>query len=143
MKVSVEIFGAIVMVARIHPVWAIDEKAISFRSWVWFRLPRPPAVMDNIADNNISVMLVLLCIVNKIVNGAIFCQVKIVRATSVVVPCDTSGSQKWKGAAAIFIIRARVIMVVAVSSVVRWVSQFEVFIAFIVAANRMAVEAIV
>lgn len=32
MKVSVEIFGVIVMVAMIHPVWAIDEKAISFRS---------------------------------------------------------------------------------------------------------------
>lgn len=31
-KVRVEMFGAIVRVAMIHPVWAIDEKAISFRS---------------------------------------------------------------------------------------------------------------
>lgn len=29
-----EMFGAMVMVAIIHPVWVIDEKAISFRSWV-------------------------------------------------------------------------------------------------------------
>lgn len=100
-------------------------------------------MIDNIADNNNSVILVLLCVVNIIVSGAIFCQVKMVRVTSVVVPCDTSGSQKWNGAAAIFIIRARLIMVVAVGSVVRWISQFEVFMAFIVAANRMAVEAMV
>lgn len=143
MKVKVEIFGAIVMVAMIQPVWAIDEKAINFRSWVWLRLPRPPIVIDSIADSRINVMLVLLWVVSRIVSGAIFCQVRMVRAVKVVVPCETSGSQEWNGAAAIFIIRASVIMVIAIGSVVRWVSQFEVFSAFVVAANSIAVEAMV
>lgn len=142
-NVSIEISGAIVMVARIHPVWAIDEKAISFRSCVWFRLPRPPIVIDRIAAISISVMLVLLWVVNRIVIGAIFCQVRMVRVVMVVVPCDTSGSQKWNGAAAIFIIRAKVMIVVAVGSIVMLVSQFEVFNAFVVAAISIAVEAIV
>lgn len=31
-SVSVEILGAMVSVDRIQPVWAMDEKAISFRS---------------------------------------------------------------------------------------------------------------
>lgn len=87
-------FGAIVMVAIIHPVWAIDEKAMSFRSWVWLRLPSPPAVIERVADRSINVMLVLLWVVSMIVSGAIFCQVRIVRVVRVVVPCDTSGSQK-------------------------------------------------
>lgn len=143
MKVKVEIFGAIVMVAMIQPVWAIDEKAISFRSWVWLRLPRPPIVIDSIADSRINVMLVLLWVVSRIVSGAIFCQVRMVRVVKVVVPCETSGSQEWNGAAAIFIIRASVMIVVAIGSVVRWVSQFEVFSAFVVAANSIAVEAMV
>lgn len=81
--------------------------------------------------------------VTRIDSGAIFCQVRIVRVVMVVEPCDTSGSQKWNGAAAIFIRRAIVIMVVVIGSVVRWISQFEVFRAFIVAANSMAVEAMV
>lgn len=78
-----------------------------------------------------------------IISGAIFCQVKMVRVVSVVVPCDTFGSHEWNGAAAIFIIRARVMIVIAIGSVVRCVSQFDVLRAFVVAANSMAVEAMV
>lgn len=92
---------------------------------------------------SVSVILVLLWIISRIIRGAIFCQVKIVIVVIVVDPCDTSGSQKWNGAAAIFIMRANVIMIVAVGSVVRLMSQFEVFIAFVVAANKIAVEAMV
>lgn len=87
-------FGAKVKVVRIQPVWAIDENAISLRSWVWFRPPRPPIVIDKRADVSMSIILVLLFILSKIVRGAIFCHVRIVRAVMVVVPCDTSGSQK-------------------------------------------------
>lgn len=32
MKVNAEMLGVVVMVAIIQPVWAIDEKAISFRN---------------------------------------------------------------------------------------------------------------
>lgn len=134
--------GAIVRVVRIHPVWAIDENAISLRSWVWFRPPRPPTMTDKRADVSRSVILVLLFVFNRMVRGAIFCHVRIVRAVRVVVPCDTSGSQKWNGAAAIFINKEMVIIVV-IGSVVRCISQLEVFMAFIVAVKSMVVEAIV
>lgn len=55
--------------------------------------------------------------------GASFCHVKIVRLVSVVEPCVTSGSQKWNGAAAIFIIRASVIIVVGACSDMSVISQ--------------------
>lgn len=134
-------FGARVMVARIQPVWAIDEKAKSFRSWVWLSPPTPPTITDRIADELRIVRLVLLWFIIRMLRGAIFCQVRIIRVVSVVVPCATSGSQKWNGAAAIFIIRAKVMIFMVVVSVVREISQFEVFSAFMVVANRIVMEA--
>lgn len=134
-------FGARAMVARIQPVWAIDEKAISFRIWVWLSPPSPPIRMDRIADEFRIIRLVLLWFITRMVRGAIFCQVRITRVVSVVAPCATSGSQKWNGAAAIFIIRARVIIFMVEVSVVRGISQFDVFSAFMVVANRMVMEA--
>lgn len=58
-------------------------------------------------------------------------------------PCATSGSQKWNGAAANFIIRARVMIPIVVGPVVISISQFEEDRAFIVVANRMVIEAII
>ena len=46
------------------------------------------------------------------VTGAIFCHVVISSAVCSVVPCNTSGSQKWIGAAPIFIIKDRAMIVV-------------------------------
>lgn len=86
--------GAVVKVASIQPVWAIDEKAISFRSCVWLSPPRPPMATERVADVSRSVVLVLLWVINKTISGAIFCQVRMVSVVSVVLPCDTSGSQK-------------------------------------------------
>lgn len=103
--------------------------------------PSPPIRMERIADVLRIVRLVLLWLIIRIVRGAIFCQVRIVRAVSVVVPCATSGSQKWNGAAAIFIISASVMIFMVVVSVVREISQFEVFSAFMVVANRIVMEA--
>lgn len=42
-------FGLNVIIAIIHPMWAIDEYAMIFRSWVWFRPPQPPNMMDRMA----------------------------------------------------------------------------------------------
>lgn len=111
-SVSVEMLGAIVSVVNTQPVWAMEEKAISFRSWVWLRPPRPPKVIDRMAVVSKMVWLILSDIISRRDIGASFCHVRIVRLVSVVVPWVTSGSQKWNGAAAIFIIRARVIIVV-------------------------------
>lgn len=33
--------------AVIQPIWAIDEYAKIFRSWVWLSPPHPPTRMDN------------------------------------------------------------------------------------------------
>lgn len=34
------------MIAVIQPMWAIEEYARIFRSWVWFSPPQPPIRMD-------------------------------------------------------------------------------------------------
>lgn len=34
------------MMAVIHPIWAIEEYARIFRSWVWLSPPQPPIRMD-------------------------------------------------------------------------------------------------
>lgn len=91
---------------------AIDENAISFRICVWFSPPSPPIVIDRIAISSKTVWLILFDMVSKIDIGASFCHVRITKLVSVVVPWATSGNQKWNGAAAIFIIRARVSSVV-------------------------------
>lgn len=97
--------------------------------------------MDRIAEELRIVRLVLLWLIMRMVRGAIFCQVRIVRVVSIVAPCATSGSQKWNGAAAIFIISANVMIFIVIVSVVSEISQFEVFSAFMVVANRIVVEA--
>lgn len=99
-------------------------------------------MIDKMANDKMRGVLVWWLVFSRIVRGAIFCHVRMVKAVIVVVPCDTSGSQKWNGAAAIFIIRAKV-MIVAAGLDERCISQFDVFRAFIVAENRRAVEAIV
>lgn len=38
--------GAKARIVTIHPRWAIDEKAIIFRSCVWFSPPQPPTRED-------------------------------------------------------------------------------------------------
>lgn len=133
--------GAMAIVDRIHPVWAIDENAISLRICVWFSPPSPPIVMDMIAISSKAIWLILFDITSRIDMGASFCHVRMARLVSVVVPCVTSGSQKWNGAAAIFIIRASVINVVVVWFVISVISHWVVSMAFIVAANIMVMEA--
>lgn len=40
------ISGLYVKMTPIQPMWAIDEYARIFRSWVWFRPPHPPIMME-------------------------------------------------------------------------------------------------
>lgn len=55
--------------------------------------------------------------------GASFCHVRIVRLVMVVEPWVTSGSQRWNGAAATFIIRASVISVIEMLFVINVISH--------------------
>lgn len=46
---SIVSVGLYTKMAAIHPIWAIDEYAIIFRSWVWLRPPQPPTRIDSTA----------------------------------------------------------------------------------------------
>lgn len=76
---STVIVGLYIRMAVIHPMWAIDEYAIIFRSWVWLRPPQPPTKMDRMAMViNIS-RLMDGAIWYRIDIGASFCHVSRIR----------------------------------------------------------------
>ena len=64
--------------AVIHPMCAIDEYAMIFRSWVWFSPPHPPIKIDNMAIVNIRFGLIdcEICIV--LIMGLVFVMLVIV-----------------------------------------------------------------
>lgn len=49
--------------AVIQPMWAIDEYAIIFRSWVWFSPPQPPIMIDRME---------MVKIIFKLIDGKIW-----------------------------------------------------------------------
>lgn len=101
-------FGDRVRIVTIHPRWAIDENAMIFRSWVWFSPPHPPIIMDASPSITIRNVFIDWAVISSRDSGANFCQVVKIIAVVVVVPCSTSGSQKWKGASPSFMARAAV-----------------------------------
>ena len=99
--------------AVIHPMCAIDEYAMIFRSWVWFSPPHPPIKIDNMAIVNIRFGLIDCEIWHSTDNGASFCHVSNSRPACSEMPWVTSGTQKWKGESPSFMARAMVIIVIA------------------------------
>ncbi len=49
---SIVSVGLYTRTAVIHPICAIDEYAMIFRSWVWLRPPQPPTRIDSTAIVN-------------------------------------------------------------------------------------------
>lgn len=94
----------------------MDEYAIIFRSWVWLSPPQPPIAMDNIDMVRSRSRLIVGEIWYKIDIGASFCQVNRIKPDESLMPCVTSGTQKWNGDKPSFIARASVIMVDEVGS---------------------------
>lgn len=47
--------GLYVTIAIIHPIWAIDEYAMIFRSWVWLSPPHPPNMTDRVPISSMRV----------------------------------------------------------------------------------------
>ena len=80
--------------AVIHPMCAIDEYAMIFRSWVWFSPPHPPIKIDNMAIVNIRFGLIDCEIWHSTDNGASFCHVSNSRPACSEMPWVTSGTQK-------------------------------------------------
>lgn len=86
--------GLNVMIAIIHPIWAMDEYARIFRSWVWLRPPQPPSKMDRIAMIIITGELMEGEIWIMMEIGAIFCHVSRISPDISGIPWVTSGTQK-------------------------------------------------
>lgn len=95
-------------------MWAIDEYAIIFRSWVWLSPPHPPMMMDNMEIKSSRSRLIECAIWYRTDRGASFCHVRRISPDDRGTPCVTSGTQKWKGERPSFMARARVIIVEAI-----------------------------
>lgn len=98
------------MIAAIQPMWAMEEYAMIFRSWVWFSPPQPPTRTDVRAISIRRLVLIDGEIWYRMDIGAIFCHVSRIIPDMSVIPCVTSGTQKWNGDRPSFIVRAVVIM---------------------------------
>lgn len=90
--------GLYVMIIAIQPMWAIEEYAMIFRSWVWFSPPQPPMRIESAAMVVSIFVLIVGIIWYRIDIGATFCQVRSSMPDDSGLPCVTSGTQKWNGA---------------------------------------------
>lgn len=93
----------------IHPRCLIDEYARICRSDVWFKPPIAPTIIPIIITTNRN--LLILMQYDIVIIGAIFCHVISMRQLIHLVDDITSGSQKWNGAAPIFIIILDIIII--------------------------------
>lgn len=75
-------------------------------------------------------------------SGANFCQVVRIKAVIVVVPCSTSGNQKWNGASPSLIAKAVVRMIHGMLLDICVISHCPSVQAFMVLENRISVEAV-
>lgn len=97
-------------------MWAIEEYARIFRSWVWFSPPHPPIIMERMDMVSRTFRLIEWEIWERMDSGASFCHVRRISPDDSGMPCVTSGTQKWNGDSPSFMVRARVIMSEAVGS---------------------------
>lgn len=49
------VFGLNVIMATIHPMWAIEEYTKILWSWVWLSPPQPLTIIDRMATNIVKV----------------------------------------------------------------------------------------
>lgn len=100
--------GLYTRIVVIQPICAIDEYARIFRSWVWFKPPHPPIMIERSPMSVRRGVLRELWIWCRMERGAIFCHVSRRRDDFRFTPWATSGSQKWKGATPNFMVNAMV-----------------------------------
>lgn len=89
----------------------IEEYAIIFHSWVWFRPPQPPIRIECVAMVASIFMLIVGIIWYRTEIGAIFCQVRSSIPDDNGLPCVTSGTQNWNRAIPNFMAMATVMMI--------------------------------
>lgn len=141
-KFSIVIDGLYVRIAVIQPMCAIEEYAMIFRSWVWFRPPHPPIAIDRVAAINIMLVSIVWAICIRIDRGANFCQVSRIMPDVSETPCVTSGTQKWKGAIPNFIIMADVIIMDVVELDIFITDHCPEYIRLIIMASISSIEAV-
>lgn len=86
--------GLYVMIAIIHPIWATDEYARIFRSWVWLSPPQPPSIIDRAPINSMSVEFMEGAIWYAMEIGAIFCHVNTIKPDLSGIPWVISGTHR-------------------------------------------------
>lgn len=65
--------------ATIQPIFPIEENASIFRVCVWLSPPHPPTITEKALSTKTRLVGTTSFIENKIINGAIFCQVDTTR----------------------------------------------------------------
>lgn len=123
-------------------MWAMDEYAIIFRSWVWLSPPQPPIAID-ISDitKRISVLMSGI-IMYRTDSGASFCHVNRISPDISGIPWVTSGTQKWNGDSPSFIVRAIVIIIDAVGLINFIIDQCPVYSRLVIAAIMRSIDAV-
>lgn len=92
----------------IQPRWEMEEKAIIFRVWVWFRPIQPPRAAERMAMVVSRMGLSDGEVMKRRVIGGNFMAVDRRRPVMRGEPWSTSGNQKWNGTRPSFIARAEV-----------------------------------
>lgn len=128
--------------AVIHPMWAMEEYARIFRSWVWFSPPQPPTRMDSMDIVSRIFRLIECEIWYRIERGASFCQVRRISPDDRGMPCVTSGTQKWNGDRPSFMVRAKVIIVEAVGLRVFMTVHWPEWRRFMMMASMSSMDAV-
>jgi len=83
----------------IQPKWLIEEYAINFRRDVWFKPLIEPIKTEKIIE---KINKKKFREKDKIIKGAIFCQVIKIKLFIQFKPSITLGNQKWNGATPLF-----------------------------------------
>jgi len=103
LKYTAQISSLKMIILSIQDEWIIEEYVkISFML-IWLIPPINPIRADKIID----VSRLKLFIKDNMINGAIFCHVKIIRHWGHSINIITWGNQKWRGATPAFVIKLK------------------------------------
>lgn len=91
-----------------HPEWAMDEYVKIIFMLNWLSPPKAPIIADKEAINGRSLIFIKRVSMSK---GATFCQVKRIRTIGQLIFLATCGNHIWSGAAPIFNLKDRKIIV--------------------------------
>lgn len=107
----------------IHAIWAMEDRATSFRTWAWLIPSHPATIDDKMAIEEIRLWLMRGAVWKNITSGPSFCHVSRKIDGSVGMPCRTSGTQKWNGTNPNLMDKARVSVVKAIGFVISVIFQ--------------------